>query len=55
MKRCIDCDYKCSCGKANSKTVCEEYKKTPKTITKLDSNKDGIFKFSKIEVVEDDI
>ena len=55
MKRCIDCDYKLSCGKANPNEVCDRYKKSPKTITKLNRAEDGCFEFERLEVSENDV
>ena len=55
MKRCIDCDYKFDCGKANPNEVCDKYKKSPKIITKLNRVEDGYFEFESLEVSQDDI
>lgn len=49
MRRCIDCDYKFSCGKANNITICERYKKTPKLITALEEKNGEIYKFKRME------
>jgi hypothetical protein len=48
MEKCVDCDYKFTCGKANSRTICDRYKNTPKKITHLKNNEDGVFEFEMI-------
>lgn len=48
MKRCIDCDYKFTCGKTNPKVVCERYSNTSKNVRKLNKVEEGYFEFEKI-------
>jgi hypothetical protein len=49
MKKCINCDYKFTCDKANDKSICEKYMKSEgKTVTKLDEVDNGYYKFSKV-------
>lgn len=55
MRKCIDCDYKFDCGKANTNIVCERYKNTPKNMTKLNKAEDGYFEFERLEVSQDDV
>lgn len=55
MKRCIDCDYKFTCGKANARVVCDKYKKTPKTYTRLEKKDGDSYKFLKMEDQDDSI
>lgn len=47
--KCIDCDYKFSCGKANNTTVCEKYCHTSKVITRLEEKDGDVFKFKIME------
>ncbi len=49
MKRCIDCLYKFSCGKANSKIVCDRYTKVHGTVTRLEEKDKDSYKFAKME------
>lgn len=52
MSKCQDCDYfggECK----TPEIVCEKYIHTAKTITKLDSVEDGVYRFSKLEAKDD--
>ena len=40
MKKCIDCDYKFTCGKANPINICDKYKKTAGIVDKIEEVKD---------------
>ena len=54
MKKCQDCDYfGPECKKLGE--VCEKYKKTfHRTITKLDKVDNGVYEFSKLELIENE-
>ena len=53
MKRCLDCDYRFTCGRANSKMACEGFKKTSGIVSKLDEKDGDYYKFSKLEVTNE--
>lgn len=52
-KKCVDCKKKFSCGKANSKIVCDRYLKVPGTVTRLDEKDGDSYKFVKMEAEDD--
>ena len=59
MKKCIDCDYVITCNKSSRYETCERYvhtaeKHTPKKYTKLDKVENGVYEFSKLEVIENE-
>lgn len=52
-KKCVDCKKKFSCGKANSKIVCDRYTKAPGTVTRLDEKDGDYYKFVKMEAEDE--